>query len=127
MVQSLGFGRIFGQRGRISRLADRLATVLGRTVLDKTGLDGNYDITLTFTPDADMAQQLAPGQPAPDIPGPSIFTALQEQLGLKLQAAKGSVEVIVIDAAEKPPGISGEHASQHLSVPLFRAWLTGLG
>jgi uncharacterized protein (TIGR03435 family) len=85
----------------MSQLADRLATLLGRTVVDKTGLDGTYDIELTYTPDADMGQQLPPGQPAPDL-GPSLFTAIQEQLGLKLQAGKGPVEVIVIDAAERP-------------------------
>jgi uncharacterized protein (TIGR03435 family) len=97
-----GPGRIFGQHGRISQLADRLATLLGRTVVDKTGLDGTYDIELTFTPDADMAQQAPPGQAAADVPGPSLFTAIQEQLGLRLQAGKGPVEVIVIDAAGKP-------------------------
>jgi uncharacterized protein (TIGR03435 family) len=73
-------------------------------VVDKTGLNGIYDIELTFTPDADMAQQVLPGQPIPDVPGPSLFTAIQEQLGLKLQAGKGPVGVIVIDAAEKPAG-----------------------
>ena len=99
-----GPGRIFGQHGRISQLADRLATMLGRTVVDKTGLDGVYDIELTFTPDADMAPPLPPGQPAPDVPGPSLFTAIQEQLGMKLVAGKGPVEVIVIDSAEKPAG-----------------------
>jgi uncharacterized protein (TIGR03435 family) len=97
-------GRIFGQRGRMSQLADRLATILGRTVVDKTGLTGTYDIELTYTPDPDMAHQLPPGQPAPGIPAPSLFTAMQEQLGLKLQAGKGPVEVIVIDGAEKPTG-----------------------
>jgi len=79
-------GRIFGQHGRISQLADRLATLLGRTVVDKTGLDGVYDIALTWS----------------DASGPSLFTAMQEQLGLKLQAGKGPVEVIVVDSAEKP-------------------------
>jgi uncharacterized protein (TIGR03435 family) len=98
---NLGLGRIFGQRGRISQLADRLSTFLGRTVVDKTGLQGTFNIELQFTPDADM---LPPGAPAPDPSGPSLFTALQEQLGLKLQAGKGPVEVIVVDSAEKPAG-----------------------
>jgi uncharacterized protein (TIGR03435 family) len=99
-----GPGRIFGQHGRISQLADRLATMLGRTVVDKTDLDGVYDIELTFTPDTDMTAPLPPGQPASDVPGPSLFTAIQEQLGMKLVAGKGPVEVIVIDSAEKPAG-----------------------
>jgi bla regulator protein blaR1 len=95
-------GRISGQRGRISQLADRLATILGRTVVDKTGLDGIFDIQLSYTPDPDMTPQLPPGLPASDVPGPSLFTAMQEQLGLKLVAGKGPVEVIVVDSAEKP-------------------------
>jgi uncharacterized protein (TIGR03435 family) len=70
--------------------------------VDKTGLDGTYDIELTFTPDADMAQPAPPGQLAADVLGPSLFTAIQEQSGLRLQAGKGPVEVIVIEAAEKP-------------------------
>jgi uncharacterized protein (TIGR03435 family) len=97
-----GRGRIFGQRGRISQLADRLSTILGRTVVDKTGLTGVYDIDLTYTPDPDMGPQLPSGVSTPDVPGPSLFTAMQEQLGLKLTAGKGPVQVIVIDSAGKP-------------------------
>lgn len=97
-------GRITGQRGRISQLADRLSTLLGKTVVDKTGLTGIYDIELSYTPDPGMAPQLPAGLPAPDVPGPSLFTAMQEQLGLKLTAGKGPVEVIVVDSAEKPTG-----------------------
>ena len=99
---SPGPGRIWGQRGRISQLADRLSTILGRTVVDKTALPGVYDIELTYTPDPSMAQQTPAGFPGSDIPGPSLFTAMQEQLGLKLTAGKGPVEVIVVDSAEKP-------------------------
>src|SRR5215469_6882524 len=98
---SPGVGRIIGERGRISQLADRLSTMLGRTVADKTGLTGSYDIDLRFAPDPGM--QLPAGSPA-DTNGPSLFTAIQEQLGLKLQAGKGPVEVIVVDSAEKPEG-----------------------
>jgi uncharacterized protein (TIGR03435 family) len=96
---SPGAGRIIGERGRISQLADRLSTMLGRTVVDKTGLTGAYDINLTFAPDPGL--QL-PGGPPADPGGPSLFTAIQEQLGLKLQAGKGPVEVIVVDSAETP-------------------------
>jgi uncharacterized protein (TIGR03435 family) len=99
---SPGMGRIIGQRGRISQLADRLSTMLGRTVMDKTGLTGSYDIDLKFAPDPGLQQ--SPGGPPADPGGPSIFTAIQEQLGLKLQAGKGPVEVIVVDSAEKPDG-----------------------
>ena len=74
-------------------LAGSLANVLGRRVNDRTGLAGKYDYTLTFTPDDEAT---------PDVNGPSIFTALQEQLGLKLESAKEPVEVLVIDHVEKP-------------------------
>jgi uncharacterized protein (TIGR03435 family) len=99
---SPGQGRIIGQRGRISQLADRLSAMLGRTVVDKTGLTGGYDIDLTFAPDPGLQQ--SPGGLPADPSGPSIFTAIQEQLGLKLQAGKGPVEVIVVDSADKPDG-----------------------
>jgi uncharacterized protein (TIGR03435 family) len=92
-----GPGTIRGHRGRISQLADRLSTLLGRTVVDKTGLTGIYDILLTWTPDP--ALEHAP--PSEEPTGPSLFTAIQEQLGLKLEGGKGPVEVIVVDSAEK--------------------------
>jgi uncharacterized protein (TIGR03435 family) len=88
----------------IAVLAGTLSQRMGRSVIDKTGLSGKYDFTLVYTPD-----QSTPGGPderdapaAPDPAGPSIFTALQEQLGLKLESAKGPVEILVIDRAEKP-------------------------
>jgi uncharacterized protein (TIGR03435 family) len=92
---------IHGQRARIAQLADRLSTMLGRPVLDETGLRGSYDIALTLTPDARPPEPPA-GATAADPTGPSLFTAIQEQLGLKLQGGKGPVDVIVIDAVEKP-------------------------
>jgi len=83
-----------------------LAGATGRTVIDKTGYAETFDGAMEWTPDA--ALRPAPGddpsKPAPsaDTVGPSIFTALQEQLGLKLESAKGPVEVLVIDHVEKP-------------------------
>lgn len=74
----------------ISALAENLGQAVGRTVLDKTGLQGLFDFTLEWVPDQTAASD-----------GPSIFTALQEQLGLKLEAARGPGDVIVIDSAEK--------------------------
>jgi uncharacterized protein (TIGR03435 family) len=101
-VVNLGPGRINGHRARISQLADRLSTLLTMTVIDKTGLTGYYDITMTWTPDPDM-ERLMTGERPPvlDTSGPSLFTALQQQLGLKLVSGNGPVEVIVIDSAEK--------------------------
>jgi uncharacterized protein (TIGR03435 family) len=87
----------------LAQLANSLSMFVGRTVVDKTGLSGNFDFTLTWTPDQ-MPQRPpgAPELPAPDPNGPSIFTAVQEQLGLKLDSQKGPVEVLVIDRVEHP-------------------------
>jgi uncharacterized protein (TIGR03435 family) len=73
-------------------------------VVDKTGLTGAYDIDLKWTPTPDQLPQGPPPPgfelPAIDPNGPSLFTALQEQLGLKLQDQRGPVEVVVIDAID---------------------------
>lgn len=65
---------------------------VSRVVVDRTGLTGNFDVTLEWTPEEMSA----------DTPGGSIFTALQEQLGLKLVPLRGPVEVLVVDRAERP-------------------------
>ena len=89
-------------------LVRELARALDRPVLDKTGFTGEFDLDLNFT-DEDVMK--SPGFAAPDDPGgnrlpagpnlPNIFAAM-EQLGLKLVPAKGPVEVLVIDHAERP-------------------------
>jgi uncharacterized protein (TIGR03435 family) len=88
----------------ISDLTPLLSRLLGRTVVDETGLKGNFDINLAVTPDAFRA-------PSPQSPGdnsntdsaaPSVFTAFQERLGLKFESKKGPVEMIVIEKVEKP-------------------------
>jgi uncharacterized protein (TIGR03435 family) len=79
-----------------------------RVVVDRTGLKGSYDVLLEWTPDPRpfaTTADLPPGLPAPPPPtsgGPSIFTAIQEQLGLRLQSEKGRVEVLLIDQVERP-------------------------
>jgi bla regulator protein blaR1 len=84
-------------------LAGRLSPRLQRAVVDRTGLAGPWDFTLTYTPDP---SQIAPGTFAPgtepqfDPNGPSLFTAIQEQLGLKLESTRGPVDVLVIERAE---------------------------
>jgi uncharacterized protein (TIGR03435 family) len=89
----------------LGNLTSMLSMLLGRTVVEKTGLAGNFDINLEWTPDEAQAMRVA--QDAPPVApstgvAPSIFTAIQEQLGLKLEPAKGPVEILVIDHAEKP-------------------------
>ena len=97
-------GRIFVHR--MSVVATLLSRFMRQPVVDMTGLTGFYDVKLEWTPDQAMP---APGdgtQPreAPEPPaGPSIFTAVQEQLGLKLESRKGPLEVLVIDHAEMVP------------------------
>jgi uncharacterized protein (TIGR03435 family) len=89
----------------VALIIPMLARMLGRTVIDKTGLTGNYDISLEWSPDESMLAMLpadAPKPPPSEMQGPSIFTALQEQLGLRLESQKGPVEMLVIDRAEKP-------------------------
>jgi uncharacterized protein (TIGR03435 family) len=81
--------------------ARSLGTILDREVTDDTGLDGSYDFTLDYAPDDGLLKRVAPDA-QPDDTAPSLFTALQEQLGLKLDSRKGPVEVFVIDHAERP-------------------------
>jgi len=74
----------------------------GRFVVDRTGLTGSWDFELTFTPEGRGGPGPAADAPAGDANASSFFTAIQEQLGLKLDAAKGPVDVLVIDSVERP-------------------------
>ena len=79
--------------------------VLDRPVVDQTGLTGRYDFTLDFTPDESqfegMGTKVSPPTDSAN-PPPNLYTAIQEQLGLKLEATKALAEVVVIDHVEKP-------------------------
>jgi uncharacterized protein (TIGR03435 family) len=93
----------------LDMLSHVLSRQLSRTVVDKTGLPGEYDFTLDYTPDnmpmpphGGPDDGAAKSQTQPDQGGPSIFTAVEEQLGLKLEATKGMVDVIVIDHIDLP-------------------------
>jgi uncharacterized protein (TIGR03435 family) len=98
-----GAFKVVAQGVPLTVFASMLPTVLARPVLDMTGLAGKFDFTLEFSPDQMMRPTNAsPDTPLPDLAGSSIFTALQEQLGLKLEARKGPVEVLVIDRVERP-------------------------
>ena len=84
----------------VTILARELAQVVGRVVVDKTGLNGSYDLKLRWTP-ANAPPPMLNGAPDPNAP-PDLFTAIQEQLGLKLESAKGPVQVLVVDHIERP-------------------------
>jgi uncharacterized protein (TIGR03435 family) len=103
-------GRIEAGGQPLALLTTQLSNQLGRPVIDKTGLTGSFDYTLSWTPDQ-MPQGQPPTPPpgAPPFPfppvdpnGPTIFAALQEQLGVKLESTKGPVDVLVIDRIEPP-------------------------
>jgi uncharacterized protein (TIGR03435 family) len=87
-------------------IARILTPYLGREVIDKTALTSYYDVTLKWTPEVRSATVPAPGLPSGTLPldpdAPNIFTAVQEQLGLKLESARAPLEVVVIDHLEKP-------------------------
>jgi uncharacterized protein (TIGR03435 family) len=82
----------------MAELASQLSSYLGRHVVDRTGLTGQYAINLSFAP---VDPSVAGGDAARDS-APSIFVALQEQAGLKLESARGPVEILVVDHAERP-------------------------
>jgi uncharacterized protein (TIGR03435 family) len=84
-------------------LSRTYVSAVGRNVIDETGLTGAFDIHLTWAVDSTSAGTGAIDNAA-DLAGPPIFTALQEQLGLKLESTKGPVEVLVIDHIERPSG-----------------------
>jgi uncharacterized protein (TIGR03435 family) len=85
----------------LADFARNLGGFASRPVVDRTGLTGGYNFELTWTPD----EAPPPGVTLPswyDPNGPSLTTAVQEQLGLKLEATTGPVEVLVIDSVERP-------------------------
>jgi uncharacterized protein (TIGR03435 family) len=93
---------IAARRMSMSQLASGLSPRLGRMVVDRTGLAGDFDFDLMYTPDSTAPGQLIRFNGTDVDAGPSIFTALQEQLGLRLESRTGAVEVLVIDSVERP-------------------------
>ncbi|HEV3139531.1 MAG TPA: M56 family metallopeptidase, partial [Vicinamibacterales bacterium] len=103
----IGMGNMSVGSSSMSQIATALSQFAGRIVVDKTALAGAYDMNLTWTPD--NIPQRPPGAPEAlvngvpiDPNGPSLFTAVMEQLGLKLDAQRGPIKVLVIDRAEHP-------------------------
>jgi uncharacterized protein (TIGR03435 family) len=117
--------RLIAQKQTMQDLASRLSTMLSKPVTDSTGLSAKYDFILTYSPEGLNSGMMAIGGPPPGGGGggatigiakgpgpadgpeveapPTIFAAMQSQLGLKLEAKKGPVEMIVVDKAEKTP------------------------
>jgi uncharacterized protein (TIGR03435 family) len=108
-----GPGKVMGSGTTMAQLANTLSQFSGRTVVDRTGLTGAFDFELEFTPDPGLRGRgpgggLPPAAPAPgservvDPNAVTIFTAVQEQLGLKLDPQRGPVPVLVIDSVSQP-------------------------
>jgi uncharacterized protein (TIGR03435 family) len=94
-------GRLMAGGYAIPDFARNLSGFAGRPIIDRTGLSGTYDFELLWTPDEPPPTGVTlPGWYDPN--GPSLVTAVQEQLGLKLDATTGPVDVLVIDGAERP-------------------------
>jgi uncharacterized protein (TIGR03435 family) len=101
-IKGSGRGGVVGQRVPMTYFAWFLSQQVGRPVVDRTGLGQHYDFTLQWTPEPLPSASAEAREPLPSADGPTIFTALREQLGLKLQSEKAPVEVFVIDSAERP-------------------------
>jgi uncharacterized protein (TIGR03435 family) len=95
--------RMQGGKIAMPELVRRLSLMLDRSVIDKTGFTGLFDLQLDFVAD-ETTPAMPPPPPGSDMPGPSISQALRQQLGLQLESTRGPVEVIVVDHAERPSG-----------------------
>lgn len=99
-------GSMIGNAVSLSHVTSLLSNRLDRAVIDKTNLTGRFDILLQWTPDIGENRLAPQGDPIPSAPAdpsrPSIFVAIQEQLGLKLESQKAPVEVLMIDHVERP-------------------------
>jgi bla regulator protein blaR1 len=99
----LGKGQLTLRRSTMQMLATVLSQLVGGPVQDQTGLTGTFDGKLEWTPEPGEPSLVPEATPTPNLSGrPPLFTALQEQLGLKLESTGGPVEVIVVDKVEKP-------------------------
>ncbi len=99
-------GRIISNRMPMTTLVTLLSRFLGETVVDMTGLKGWYAVNLEWTPDPPESRRSPDSQAAAPIdiaPGPTVFSAVESQLGMKLEHRKGPLDVMVIDHAERVP------------------------
>jgi len=115
MMMTPGGMRMVGMMRTLPDIADMLANQLGTPVVDKTGLSGKYDFPLSFSREPGQGLPGLPPPPPPPPGGPvrgngpdlsdapNLFTAVQEELGLKLDKKKGPLDVLVVDHLEKTP------------------------
>src|SRR5579862_5890278 len=101
-MMRFGPGNLAGGGTEMAQIANSLTPWANRIVVDKTGLTGAYELDLKWTPEQMPQGTPPPGAPPIDPNGPSIFTAVQEQLGLKFESTKAPVDVVVIDHIEQP-------------------------
>jgi bla regulator protein blaR1 len=100
-----GFGTLAGNGFPLNQLASTLAQLVGRTVIDRSGLTGTWGFDLKFAIDPNQLPFAPPPGQAPppaDPDSPSIFKAVEEQLGLKLESTKGPVDMVIVDRLERP-------------------------
>lgn len=97
-----GKGKLMATKTTMARFCDSLGHQVDRIVIDRTGLKGDYDFTVEWSPDNHEGSMVGALEEKVGITGANIFEALQDQLGLKLESVKGPVEMIVIDSAERP-------------------------
>ena len=90
-------GRMQRQRTTIGDVASALSYILWQPVVDETHMEGRYNVVLTYAPER------SPDAPPADDDGPSIFTAIEEQIGLKLEPRKLPVDIFVVERCEKMP------------------------
>lgn len=107
-MMRIGRGQANLQGATMAALAQLLSQQLGRPVVDKTGITGNFDIEMHWTPEPGQGGGPFGGPPPPDAitssdtSGPTLLTAIQEQLGLKLESQRGPVDIFIIDSVSKP-------------------------
>lgn len=99
---SVPVGHLTAQRADMNTLAAFFKGLLGREIINRTGLQGKYDFQLDWSAESTPSRVSAVADPVPDDPRPSLFTAVQEALGLRLEDSKGPVQTLVIDGVDEP-------------------------